>query len=155
MAANLVKRILVPFDGSKFSKKALNKAIEISEKTSSAIFLFSVINVDFIQPPGSLLGMVSPSSVNALKRLTSKAKKESSQMLLEQVSKCKSKGIHADYKVASGNVSEEILKFANEKKITIIVIGSKGLHGISKLKALGSTSRKISEFARCPVMIVR
>ena len=154
MASHLSKRILVPFDGSKFAKKALNNAIEISDKNSE-IFLISVVSVDFIQPPGSLLGIVSPSSVNAIKRLTSKVKKETSDMLQKKVSECKSKGIRANYKVTSGNVSEEILKFVNQKKITLVVIGSKGLHGIGRLKALGSTSRKVSEFAKCPVMIVR
>jgi nucleotide-binding universal stress UspA family protein len=155
MVSNLIKRILVPYDGSKFSKKALNSALEMSDKKNSEIFLISVVNVDFIQPPGSLLGMVSSSSVKAINRLTSKVKKETSEMLLKKVSECKSKGIRANYKVTSGNVSEEILKYVNQKKITLVVIGSKGLHGISKIKALGSTSRKVSEFAKCPVMIIR
>ena len=155
MTVNLTKRILVPFDGSKFSKKALNAAIEISDKKSSEIFLISVVNVDYINPPGSLLGIVSPSSYNAIKRLTSKVKKETSEMLQKKVSKCKAKGVRANYKVTSGSVSDEILKFVNQKKITLVIIGSQGLHGIGRIKALGSTSRKVSEFSKCPVMIVR
>ena len=155
MAPNLTKKILVPFDGSKFSNKALKRAIEISDRKNSEIFLISVVNVDYIKPPGTLMGMVSPSSINAIKRLTHKVKKETSQMLQKKVSECKSKGIRANYKVTSGNVSEEILKYLNQKKATLVVIGSQGLHGIGKLKALGSTSRKVSEFAKCPVMIVR
>ena len=155
MASNLVKRILVPYDGSKFCKKALAKAMEISDKKNSVIHLFSVINVDYIQPPGSLLGIVSPSSANAIRQLTASVKKQASRKLLEDVYHCKSHGIKAKYQVTKGNVSEEILKYANQKKITLIVIGSQGLHGIGKFKALGSTSRKVSEFAKCPVMIVR
>lgn len=155
MASNLTKRILVPYDDSKFSKKALNCALEISDNKNSEIYLISVVNVDFIKPPGSLLGMVSSSSINVIKQLASKVKKETSEMLQKKVSECKSKGVSANYKVTSGNVSEEILKYVNQKKITLVVIGSEGLHGIAKLKALGSTSRKVSEFAKCPVMIVR
>lgn len=155
MASNLTKKILVPFDGSKFSNKALKSAIEIADKKNSEIYLISVVNVDYIKPPGSLMGIVSPSSVNAIKQLTSKVKKETNQMLQKKVLECKSKGVKANYKVTSGNVSEETLKYLNQKKITLVVIGSQGLHGIGKLKALGSTSRKVSEFAKCPVMIVR
>jgi nucleotide-binding universal stress UspA family protein len=154
MASEILSRILVPYDGSKYSNNAVNRAIEISKKESQ-IHLISVVNVDYIQPPGSLLGMVSPSSVSAIKRLTDSAKKESTQMLASQVSKCRSKGIKADSKVVSGNIADEILKYAKQKKISLIVIGSQGLHGIKKIKALGSISRKISEFARCPVLIVR
>lgn len=155
MASKILSRILVPYDGSKYSKNALDKAIEISKKELSHIDIISVINVDYIQPPGSLLGMVSESSVNAIKRLTDSAKKETSRMLEAQVSKCRSKGVKADSKVMSGKISDEILKFAKKKKITLIVIGSQGLHGLKKIKVLGSTSRKVSEFANCPVLIVR
>ena len=61
----------------------------------------------------------------------------------------------ADSKVLSGNIAEAILKYAKQKKTTLIVIGSQGLHGIQKVKILGSTSRKVSELANCPVLIVR
>ena len=155
MAGKILERILVPYDGSSYSRQAVRKAIEISRKDQSEIYLFTVVNVDFIQPPGSLLGMVSPSSINAIKRLKNSAKKEATQMLVSQVSKCRSKGLKAVSKVVSGNIADEILKFAKQKKITLIVIGSQGLHGIKKLKILGSTSRKVSEFASCPVLIVR
>ena len=153
--ADILERILVPFDGSSYSKKAVDKAIEISIKDKSQIYIISVVNVDYIRPPGSLLGMVSQSSIDAIKRLTISARKEAIQMLVTQVSKCRIKGIKADSKVVSGNITDEILKFAKQKKITLIVIGSQGLHGIKKLKVLGSTSRKVSELASCPVLIIR
>ena len=155
MAPDILDRILVPFDGSTYSKNAVDKAIEIAKKNKSKIDIISVVNVDYIRPPGSLLGMVSSSSIDAIKQLTIAARKEATQMLVAQVSKCRAKGIKADSKVVSGNITDEILKYAKQKKITLIVIGSQGLHGIKKLKVLGSTSRKVSEIARCPVLIVR
>jgi nucleotide-binding universal stress UspA family protein len=155
MVSGVLSRILVPYDGSKYSKQALDKAIEISKKDESKIDIIMVINIDYIQPPGSLLGMVSTSSVDAIKKITASAKKEAVQMLSAKVSKCRAKSIKADSKVLSGNITEEILKYAKQKKITLIVIGSQGLHGIQRLKILGSTSRKVSELANCPVLIVR
>ena len=56
--------------------------------------------------------------------------------------------------VIKGNPIEAILEYSKARKIDLIVIGSQGLKGIEKIKALGSTSRKISELAKCPVMIV-
>ena len=155
MTPGILSRILVPYDGSKYSKNALNKAIEIAKKDKTKIDLISIVNVDYIRPPGALLGMVSPSSINAIKKITASTKKETSQMLSTQVSKCRAKGIKADSKVLSGYTVEAILKYAKQKKITLIVLGSQGLHGIKKLKILGSTSRKVSELAHCPVLIVR
>lgn len=155
MVSDILSRILVPYDGSKYSKMAVNKALEIAKKDKSKIDIISVINVDYIRPPGALLGMVSPSSINAIKKITASAKKETAQMLATQVSKCRAKGIKADSQVSSGYTVDAILKYAKQKKTTLIVIGSQGLHGIKKLKILGSTSRKVSELANCPVLIVR
>src|SRR3970040_975144 len=99
MASEILSRILVPYDGSKYSNHAVNRAIEISRKELSQIYFISVVNVDYIQPPGSLLGMVSSSSVNAIKRLTDSAKKETGQTLASQVSKCRiQSGIRKHYR---------------------------------------------------------
>jgi nucleotide-binding universal stress UspA family protein len=155
MASDILSHILVPYDGSKYSNIALGRAIELAKKDKSKIDIISVLNVDYIRPPGALLGMVSPSSIDAIKKITASAKKETAQMLDTQVSKCRAKGIKADSKILSGNITEAILKYTKQKKTTLIVIGSQGLHGIQKLKILGSTSRKVSELANCPVLIVR
>ena len=101
------------------------------------------------------MGIVSTSSAQAIKKIHESAKKDAKKILAKQSLKCKKVGAKTKYEVKTGNTSEEIIKFAKQKKITLIVIGSQGLHGISKLKSLGSTSRKVSEFAHCPVMIVR
>ena len=91
-------------------------------------------------------------SINNLRKLI---RNDAEKMLEGAVKKCKSNGITAKYFIAEGNTSKEILDFAKKKKATIIIIGSQGLHGIGKLKSLGSTSRRISELAHCPVLIVR
>jgi len=54
-----------------------------------------------------------------------------------------------------GEPTEAILDYAIANKVDLIIIGSKGLRGFSKLKALGSVSRTVSELAKCPVMIIR
>ena len=46
------------------------------------------------------------------------------------------------------------IDFANKAKSDLIIIGSPGLDGFSKIKALGSVSRMVSERAKCPVMII-
>lgn len=52
------------------------------------------------------------------------------------------------------NAAETILEFAKKEKSDLIIIGSTGLGGFSKIKALGSVSRMVSERAKCPVMII-
>ena len=64
------------------------------------------------------------------------------------------KQIKIHHHVIKGQTIEAILDYSIAKKIDLIIIGSQGLRGIVKLKALGSTSRKISELSKCPVMLV-
>lgn len=151
------KRILVPFDGSRHSKKALDEAIGIARLGGGTIYLCTIINVGSVVPPGSLLGLVKSASRGELqRRLVRSAKVEAEKLEKSQISYCKSKGVDAYYKlVIDGNVAEEILDIAKKRSVDIIVIGSQGLHGIGRIKSLGSTSRKVSELANCPVLIVR
>ena len=53
-----------------------------------------------------------------------------------------------------GSAADQILRFAKNNKIDTIVMGSRRLKGVSKIKALGSVTRKVSELAECPVLIV-
>ncbi len=153
----LYERILVPFDGSKFAKKALDEAIKIAQNTESTLYLCTVVTASNVIPPGSLMGLVKNTTAKELhSKLIKSAKTEAEQTLSYQSSICKSKGVKADYKIiGNGNVSEEILKIAKQKLVDLIVIGSQGLHGINKIKTLGSVSRKVSELADCAVLIVR
>ncbi len=151
------QRILVPFDGSGYSKKALDEAIKIAKLTGATIYLCTVISTDVVIPPGSLLGLVKSASKGELqRRLIKSAKIEAEKMQKTQISYCGSKGVKAYYKlIINGNIAEEILRAAKARSVDLIVIGSRGLHGISRIKSLGSVSRKVAEFAHCPVLIVR
>ena len=155
MFSKMLTRILVPYDSSKYSDKALSRAIELAHNLDSQIFLFSVINVDYISPPG-MLGLIrSKSEKESMRKWEKTVKTDSEKMLKTAVKKCQEKGITVSYSISKGNISKEILNFAKKKKISLIVIGSQGLHGLEKFKTLGSISRRISEYASCPVLIVR
>jgi nucleotide-binding universal stress UspA family protein len=54
-----------------------------------------------------------------------------------------------------GNPAEVIIDLANNKqKVDLIIMGSTGLKGISKIRVLGSVSRHVCENAKSPVMLV-
>ena len=150
-------RILVPFDGSKYAKKALEHAVQIAQTNNSMIYLCTVVSIGNVVPPGSLLGLIKDSSrKNIQKQILSSALVETQRMQSQQIEFCKSKGVLAYKKIIpDGNVPEEILGLAKRNLVDLIVIGSQGLHGIAKIKTLGSVSRKISEYSHCPVLIVR
>jgi nucleotide-binding universal stress UspA family protein len=55
-----------------------------------------------------------------------------------------------------GSPANKIIEIANDEKVDLIIIGSNGLKGISKLfKGLGMVARTVSERASCAVIITR
>lgn len=156
MFSKMLTKILVPYDGSKHSAKALARAIELAHNLDSEVFLLSVVNVGYISPPGLLRSLIkSKEEKAAVKKWSKSVKVDTEKMLKVAVKKCESKGITASFSIDQGDIAGKILDFSKRKKITLIVIGSQGLHGIGKLKTLGSVSRRVSENAKCPVLIVR
>jgi len=144
--------ILVPYDGSTHSQKALKTAIEMAKSFDSLIYLTNVIDVSTVNPPGQILSKGNRKTLEQIK----KSIKASTESHLKEIEKnYKNSGIIIKGVVLEGDVTGKLLKFIQDNNIDLIIIGSKGRSGISKIMTLGSTSRKISELAKCPVIIVR
>jgi nucleotide-binding universal stress UspA family protein len=156
MTNETFKKILVPFDGSKYSRSALEQAINMAKKFRSKIFIITAVDTsDF--PPGMLLALLKKDKMleESMKVHDTAVKSQVRKELLAEVAVCKAKGVsEAYYDIISGNPVDSILKFMRGRKIDLIIMGSQGRHGIGKLRTLGSVSRKVTELATCPVMIV-
>ena len=150
------KKIMVPIDGSKYSRKALTHAIGIAKKFKSKIYLVTAVDTsDF--PPGMLLALLKKDTrlEKSIGEFVIAAKSIARKELLADVAICKSKGaMDSYYEVVAGRPVEAILKYERGLHPDLIIIGSQGLHGAGQIKALGSVSRKVSELAKCPVMII-
>lgn len=163
-------KILVPYDGSKQSDKALKKAVEFAELirkggTKIEINMLYVVSEMYV-PPTLFDRDVNIKSKITGERLTSQQylkefyhemKLKAKKMLETKKSKViRSSDVMIRTYVTYGYPSDKILEFANKNQVNLIAIGSTGLSGLSKLKALalGSVARTVSEKATCPVMIV-
>jgi len=163
-------KILVPYDGSKQSDKALKKAVEFAELirkggTKIEINMLYVVSEMYV-PPTLFDRDVNIKSKITGERLTSQQylkefyhemKLKAKKMLETKKSKeIRSSDVVIRTYVTYGYPSDKILEFANKNQVNLIAIGSTGLSGLSKLKALalGSVARTVSEKATCPVMIV-
>src|SRR5574341_2399622 len=105
MANDIFKRILVPFDGSKFSKNALLLAIQISKKFDSKLFIIAAVDAsDF--PPGMLLGLLQKDKrlEQSVNEFVIAVKSQIRKELLAGVAVCKAKGLtEAYYDIISGS----------------------------------------------------
>ena len=149
------RKILVPYDGSSFSKNALSEALEMAKSFRSKIYILSVIEVASDIPSGVLSEVINK-KLNKLKREIILPKKFIIPTKLQhQINECTKYGVEVQVEILMGRPSDSILKFATKTKTDLIVIGSHGLRGVNKLAVLGSVSRRVSEEAKCPVMIIR
>ena len=155
------QKILVPYDGSKFSDKALETAIGIAKMSgqNTELILLHItpsipIPLTFERPVYYAKTGKSIPLTQYIEELTKEMEENASIMMDELKKKYTDKEIKIENVLLHGYPSEKIIEFANEQKVDLIVIGSVGLSGLSKVRALGSVSRNVSEKASCPVLIV-
>ncbi len=145
-----IKKILLPFDGSPLSKKALDLAKDIARNFNAELTLFMVIPIYY--PIGDSI-LVSSAAVN-YRYFLKTLKQEGEKKIGKVVEKCREQGVKVNYKIANDDVTNAILKEAKRTRTDLIIMGSRRMTGISSIKRLGSTARHVSEHATCPVTLV-
>ncbi len=145
-----IKNILVPYDSSPLSKKALALAKDIARNFTADLTLLMVIPVYYPINDSMFAGAAVTNYQGIVKALKQQGEKEMGKV----VEKCREEGTKTSYKIVHDDVSNAILKEAKKLKIDMIIIGSRRLDGISVVKRLGSTARHVSEHAQCPVTII-
>lgn len=150
-----ISQVLVPHDGTEISDRALDKAEEFAEWFKSEIIILHIVDDRFV-PPSATLAFISDQATieDAKVRLIKILKEGAELMLKDRMTKIKEKGINVRFLLAVGSPAEEIVSVAKQEKVDLIIMGSRQLKKIEKLRALGSVTRRVSEIADCPVMIV-
>ncbi len=142
-----ITNILVPFDGSKYSVKAFNSALDIAKKQNAKINVLTCLEKENVG------AWYVDNRVN--KQIVKDAKKFAMNFLTKLKNKAEKTGVSVSINVLeTKSISKQILNFANSKKINLIVIGSHGQSGFNQF-LLGSVSNAVSQSAKCPVLIIK
>lgn len=143
----MLKKILVPFDGSGYSEKAYEKALEIAEKFESDIIVMTVLQSKIPDSSGV--------SIDRLQELQDEQENEATNMLRKLETEAKNKNIPFSIKVVHNpSSSEGIATFAENNNIDLIVMGSHGRTGFRKI-VLGSVANGVIGHTKCPVLITK
>lgn len=132
----MLSKLMVGYDGSPHSEKALDFAIFIARKFGSAVTLVHVV-------PYTYIGKASEEDV-----------RKGEEVLSRGVEKLRGAGIAFDYKLLDGDPAEKMAELALNEKYDAIIVGSRGLGGFKEL-LLGSVSHKLTHHAKCTVIITR
>jgi nucleotide-binding universal stress UspA family protein len=151
----VMRKILVPHDGYEMSDKALKYAIEIAKAMHMKIIILRV--VPHVIADSSII-FLHEKEQNRIKRnmvkINQQVKMQIYNHLAKQLTMCSSEGVRASRMVVIGDPVEKILSVARREDPYLLIIGSRKLKGLGKLRLLGSVARKVSEEAECPVTIV-
>jgi nucleotide-binding universal stress UspA family protein len=149
----MIKKILVPTDGSETSRKAAKYAYSLAALSGGSVTLLSVINRNaFIGKP-TIPATETPTHI--VESLEDFLRQAAEQDMRELEKLGEQKGIRTKLVIRYGHPVEEIIREAEREKADLIVMGS---HGESALTAafLGSvTSGVIHTNTKIPVLIVR
>jgi nucleotide-binding universal stress UspA family protein len=140
----MFKKILVAIDGSKPANRASNIAADLAEKYLGSILLLSVV-----QPRSHIRTSVSIEYLTILKTRYEKLLAASKRKLEKN-----KPALKVSTKLLIGRPSKKIVQMAKEEGSDLIVIGSRGLGGMSR-HLLGSVSDRVANEAPCPVLIVK
>ena len=137
----MFERILVPLDGSELAEVALPYAGELATRLGSRITLLYVS-----EPPDDRYHM----HFFYMRRMAENVGKGAER----RVGKIAKKGIRASWKILTGYPAEQIVKYADEEKISLIVISTHGRTGINRW-AIGSVAYKVVKAASQPVLLIK
>jgi nucleotide-binding universal stress UspA family protein len=158
----MIKKILVPLDGSRLAECALPYAEELAQALGSEVAFVSVTNrsqgfwpfeeskerEQHVLTPGDRPGPhLVPVSVCSMEE-------QAAQYLDTAAKGMEGKGIKVTKEVICGKTAEEIIIYANINNCDLIMMSSHGRGGPGKL-IRGSVAQKILKSARIPVMIIR
>ena len=151
----LFSKLLVPIDGSEPSFHAARVAINIANKFNSEIIVLFVVVSPSKSEYANLTGLVTPKQIDMIIK---NAKEESKKWFnrIEDIVKEKNPNLKLSTKVILTGVAVygEIIHYAQEENIDLIVIGTRGRSGIKRL-LLGSTASGVVTYANCPVLVTK
>lgn len=135
-------KVLVALDGSKSSEKALEKAVELGLIQNSSLILFHVIPSLDIKHVTAYEKLIEQEARQEAEKYLKRKKEE-----LEDL--CKS----VEIKIVVGDPKEQILIWAEDFNVDMIIVGTKGLSGITRA-LLGSVAQYVVTYSKHPVLVV-
>ena len=126
------KKILVPLDGSEIAEKALPFVKSIAKLKNSNVILFAVSLTVFVDRRDRLFTSYLEVTAKELNK----------------------QGIKTSIAISYGDVAREIVNYANNNKIDLIVMAT---HGYSRAKQwmFGSITQKVLYGTKIPVLLIK
>jgi nucleotide-binding universal stress UspA family protein len=119
-------KILVGTDGSKTAAKAVDRAVDIAKASGASLTIFSAA------PPG-----------------------RGDTVVASEAQRHAGSGVPIDTRVVDGEPVAALIETARAGGYDVVVIGNRGMTGVTRFLRLGSVPNKVSHHLPCSLLIVK
>ncbi len=150
----MFRRILVPIDGSPTSNRGLDEAIGLASDQKASICLLHVVDELVVTGGVHAMMYVPPSCTDEFFRALRRGGKK---LLSDAEAKVRKHGIAVEpvlLEMVGGRVADLIIKQAKKWRADVIVLGTHGRRGLSRL-VMGSDAEMVLRETPLPVLLVR
>jgi universal stress protein A len=142
-----LKKVLVPTDFSEGARQALRYGMSFAKEYGAELLLLHVVENLTV---GYASDLFPVPMAEVFQEISGYAKTE----LAKLGDEARARGLTVKEQVAQGKPSAEIIRFASEQEIDVIVLGTHG-KGMLDQALFGSTTERVVRRAPCPVLTVR
>jgi len=140
-----IRRILVPTDFSEPSDAAVKYGIALAQGFNANLFLLHVLAKAPAEHPGSV-----EHPIGLFESTRDAAREQLDKMLTDQ----EAKHVASEFTTRVGTPYVEIIRYAKDRDIDLIVMGTHGRGGVAHM-LMGSVAENVVRRAPCPVLTVR
>ena len=141
-------RILLPTDAERGTERAIDHAIEVADTTDAELHLLYVVDTDVY---GAYAG---DEYVHEFEGLEAALESEGEEALEAIADRAREANVETVVAIRHGVPHEEILAYAEEADVDLLVLGSKERTGEYR-RLLGSVTERVSRLASRRVTIVK
>ncbi|MDK2892745.1 universal stress protein [Methanohalophilus sp.] len=145
MSSEIYKKILIATDGSEQNRRAINYGIELARLSEAKVYVIYVVDT------ASFESIPMDGGWEMMYELLEKEGREITDTVSDMI---KENNIDVESRVLEGHPSHEIIEFAENNDIDLIVMGTHGKSGFDRF-LLGSVAEKVTRNSKVPVMVVR
>jgi nucleotide-binding universal stress UspA family protein len=149
----MIKKVLVAVDGSVYSEKALDFALDMAEKFEAKVTILHVSESPLMGAVPQDLTSYSSGDQSLLARDLQKIHEEILSKAVDRARQAKPE-LAVSTVEKEGEPAAEIVNVAREGGFDVVVVGHKGVSRVEEF-FLGNVSEKVSHLSPCTVVIVR
>lgn len=148
-AVTILRRILIPLDGSELAEQVLEPAIALGCLMGAEFILIRAI-----EPGEGCNGLVLSTQPSVIGTPDEERKREAHAYLDRVADEMQAKGLHVETQVAVGAAAAAVLDAVRDQKIDLIALATHGRGGLKRL-LMGSVAGEILRGTFTPVLAYR